>query len=380
MTCAKRHFAVVSYRDIRHPEFGGAEVIIYEIFRRLVAQGHRVSFVTGHWPGAPREETIDGMQIRRGGNQYTFNFLAPRMLGDLLKHESVDLVVEDINKIPFFSPLFQKRAPVLGVVPHLFGTTVFQQVPFPLAMYVYGYELFIPAVYRKCRFSVLSDTTRDDLVRRGVRENRIRVIRAGIDHDYYRAPERREGVPSPVVLYLGRLKKYKRIDLVIEALPRILERVPSAEYWIAGDGDYRRELEALAADRGLARHVRFLGFQSGAEKLETLRKTRVVVYTSPKEGWGLSVIEAGAMGIPCVASDSPGLRESVCHEDTGLLVPHGDVPALANAVTRLLEEDDLWSRMGERAIEWAAEYNWDRSAAETLALAEEAIAEWKRHR
>ena len=90
-----------------------------------------------------------------------------------------------------------------------------------------------------------------------------------------------------------------------------------------------------------------------------------------------AVIEAGAMGIPCVASNSPGLRESVCHEDTGLLVPHGDVPALANAVTRLLEEDDLWSRMGERAIEWAAEYNWDRSAAETLALAEEAIAEWK---
>ena len=370
-------FAVISYRDIRHPEFGGAEVILYEIFRRFAAWGHEVRFLTGHWRGAPFEEEIEGMRITRAGSQYTFNLRAPGMLRRLLDREPVDLVVEDINKIPFFSPFFQRRAPVLAVVPHLFGTTVFQQAPFPLALYVYAYERFIPAVYRRSRFSVLSQTTFDDLAARGLPRENLRLIRAGIDHGYYRPPERGGTVPGPVILYLGRLKKYKRIDLVLEALPAVLRRVPDAEYWIVGEGDYRPALEARVRAMGLGNHVRFLGFQSGAEKLETLYKTRVLVYTSPKEGWGLSVIEANALGIPAVASDSPGLRESVRHGRTGLLVPHGDVGALEGALIRLLTDDAGWASLGRAGMEWAAEFHWDRTARETLDLAGEVIEEWK---
>ncbi len=373
----KRHFAVVSYRDIRHPEFGGAEVIMYEIFRRFAEQGHRVSFVTGHWKGAPRTETIEGMEIHRGGNQYTFNFVAPRILKRLLADGSVDLVVEDINKIPFFSPLFQKQVPVLGVVPHLFGTTVFEQAPFPLALYVYLYERFIPLVYRKCLFSVLSETTRNDLIARGLPAESLRLIRGGLDHDYHQPIERDGTVPPPVILYLGRLKKYKRIELVIDALPQILKEVPDAEYWIVGDGDYRECLEQHARGLGVGDKVRCLGFKSGDEKMEILKQTRVLAYTSPKEGWGLSVIEGNALGIPCVASNSPGLRESVRHDETGYLVLHGDVNALATRLTRLLRDDDLWRTMGQNGITWAGEFSWDRAAEETMTLAEEAISGWK---
>lgn len=377
MTDRKYNFAVISYRDIRHPEFGGAEVILYEIFRRYAAAGHRVTFITGHWPAAPREDEIEGMRILRGGNQYTFNFVAPRMLARLLAREPVDLVVEDINKIPFFTPLHQKRAPVLAVVPHLFGTTVFQQAAFPLACYVYFWERFIPLVYRRCRFSVLSDTTFADLLRRGIAPERMRVIRGGLDHDFHRPPERGGRAPKPVILYLGRVKKYKRIDLVIEAMPEILARVPAAEYWIVGEGDHVPALQRLVARRGLEQHVRFWGYRGGGEKYETLAQTRVLVYTSPKEGWGLSVIEAAALGIPSVASDSPGLRESVRPEETGYLVPHGDVGALADRIARLLEDDDLWWRMGRRGQDWAAQFTWERSAGETLALAEEIMSAWK---
>lgn len=380
MSARRYSFAVVSYRDIRHPEFGGAEVILYEIFRRYAAAGHRVTFITGHWPGAPREDEIEGMRILRGGNQYNFNFVAPAMLKRLLAREPVDLVVEDINKIPFFTPLHQRRAPVLGVVPHLFGTTVFQQAPLPLACYVYFWERFIPLVYRNCRFSVLSDTTFADLQRRGIRADRLRVIRGGLDHDFHRPPERGGRAPEPVILYLGRVKKYKRIDLVIEALPAILARVPAAQYWIVGDGDYLPSLRRLVASRGLEAHVRFLGYQGGAEKYATLERTRVLVYTSPKEGWGLSVIEAAALGIPSVASNSPGLRESVRDEETGYLVPHGDVGALADRIARLLADDALWWRLGRRGMEWAAEFTWDRSAGETLALAEEIMSQWQARR
>ncbi len=367
---------VVSYRDIRHPEMGGAEVIIHEIYRRLARRGHRVTFLTGAWPGAPRSETIEGMEVIRAGSTYTFNRVVPGMWRGL-RERGFDVMVEDLNKIPFFGPSFQRDVPVLANVPHLFGTTVFSEAPWPVGLYVYLHERFIPSSYRGCRFQVLSDTTREDLIRRGIDPSMIHVIRSGIDHDFYRPPER-SGPPGPVILYLGRLKRYKGIDLTIEAMPRILERAPEAVYWIAGEGDFRPALEEKVRSAGLERYVRLLGYQEGPEKLAVLEKTRVLVYTSPKEGWGLSVIEANAMGIPAVASDAPGLRESVRDGETGFLVPHGDVRILADRVGDLLCDERLWGTMGQAGIRWASRFNWDTMADETEELLMRVVSEWRR--
>ncbi len=181
-------------------------------------------------------------------------------------------------------------------------------------------------------------------------------------------PPLRSAPPEPVILYLGRLKKYKGIELAIEALPQVLEKVPDAQYWIAGEGSYRGALEARIARLGLSGHVRLLGHVGGEEKLDLLRKTRVLVYTSPKEGWGLSVIEANAMGVPVIASNAPGLRESVRDGETGFLVPHGDVAALADRLSALLSDDELWGRMGQAGIRWASRFDWDRMTDETEEL------------
>jgi len=357
---------IVSYRDIRHPEMGGAEVILHEVYRRLQARGHRVTFLTGAWPGAARADEIDGMEVVRAGTTHTFNWVVRRMWRRL-RSRGFDVMVEDLNKIPFFGPAYQQDVPVLANVPHLFGTTVFREASWPLGLYVYLHERFIPACYRGCRFQVLSDSTREDLIRRGLDPNRIHVVRCGIDHEAYRPPDR-DGTPGPVILYLGRLKRYKGIDLTIEALGRILGRVPGACYWIAGEGDYRRTLERRIRALGLQDHVQLLGYRGGKEKLEILRKTRALVYTSPKEGWGLSVIEANAMGIPVVASDAPGLRESVRDGETGFLVPHGDLQALAERLCELLSDDSVWFRMGQAGIRWASSFSWDRMADETEEL------------
>ena len=364
---------IISYRDIRHPEMGGAEVIIHEIYRRLQQRGHRVTFLTGAWPGCALHDEIDHMKVVRAGSTYTFNWIVPRMWRKL-RSQGFDLIVEDLNKIPFFGPSFQREVPVLANVPHLFGTTVFREASWPVALYVYLHERFIPLSYRRCRFQVLSDTTRQDLEGRGIDPSKIDVIRSGIDHDFYRPPKR-NGTPGPVLLYLGRLKKYKGIELAIQALPEVLQRVPEAEYWIAGEGDYRPALEAQVRRMGLVDHVRLLGYKDGAEKLDMMGGARVLVYTSPKEGWGLSVIEANAMGIPAVASDAPGLRESVRHGETGFLVPHGDVPALADRLTQLLSDDALWGRMGQAGIEWASRFSWDRMADETEELLRRVVRE-----
>lgn len=364
---------VISYRDLRHPEMGGAEVIIHEVYRRLVAKGHRVTFLTGAWPGCPSRETIDGMPVIRAGSTYNFNWVVPRMWRRI-REQGFDVIVEDLNKIPFFTPWFEREVPVLANVPHLFGTTVFREASLPIGLYVYLHERFIPSCYGRSRFQVLSNTTRDDLIGRGISPERIHVIRCGIDHETYRPPVR-EGTPEPVILYLGRLKKYKGIELAIDALPSVLKNVPNARYWIVGEGDFRSSLERKIAAMGLQDQVQLLGYRDGEEKLEILRKTRVLVYTSPKEGWGLSVIEANAMGIPAVASDAPGLRESVRDGETGYLVPHGDIPALSRRLSELLSDAVTWGRMGQAGIRWAAEFNWDRMAGETEDLLQRVVRE-----
>jgi glycosyltransferase involved in cell wall biosynthesis len=357
---------IVSYRDIRHPEMGGAEVILHEVYRRLVSRGHRVTFLTGAWRGSPMTDEIDGMEVVRAGSTHTFNWVVPGMWRRL-KRRGFDLIVEDLNKIPFFSPSFQKDVPVLANVPHLFGTTVFREASWPIGLYVYLHERFIPASYRHVRFQVLSDSTREDLIARGIPGDQIHVVRCGIDRSRYLPPVR-TGTPGPVILYLGRLKKYKGIEFAIQALPKVLQTIPQACYWIAGEGSHRKALEATISRLGLSEHVQLLGYRGGEEKLDLLRKARVLVYTSPKEGWGLSVIEANAMGVPVIASNAPGLRESVRDGETGFLVPHGDIPALADRLSALLSDDELWGRMGQAGIRWASRFDWDRMTDETEQL------------
>jgi len=371
-----RKILVISYRDLKHPEQGGAEVIIHQIYRRLQAAGHEVTFLTGRFAGCADHDEIDGMEIIRVGNLYNFNFEVGRYFRRHLRDRGFDVIVEDLNKLPFYSPKFSSL-PVLVNVPHLFGTTVFQQAAFPLAAYVYLQERTISHVYRHCQFQVLSDSTYDDLLGRGLKRDQLHVIRSGIDHDFYQPTDRSRGLPGPRLLYLGRLKKYKCIEHPIEVLPDLLSDFPDLVYDIAGEGDYRDDLVRIARERGVSEHVKLLGYRDGAEKQELLRQTRVLCYTSPKEGWGLSVIEANATGVPCVASNSPGLRESVRDAETGFLIPHGDLPALQERLGTLLGDDDVWRKQSAAAMSWANEFSWERMAEETLGLIELTIA---RHR
>jgi len=155
------------------------------------------------------------------------------------------------------------------------------------------------------------------------------------------------------------------VGLVIRAFARL--RTPDARLLIAGGGDHRPALEALARSLDLGERVRFLGFISEREKVELLRSTWALVFASPTEGWGITNLEAAACGTPVIASNSPGLRESVRDGETGYLVPHGDVSALAGAMQRIAVNPALVSELGPRAREFAESFTWQRAAAETRA-------------
>lgn len=360
-----------NWRDPRHPEAGGAELHLFEILRRCVRDGDRVVWLAERFRGAPVEDRIEGIEIHRAGSWYNAHLALGSLYRRRFRGERFDLVVEDINKVPFFTPLFA-GAPVLAVVPHLFGAAVFREAPPPVGLLVWAHESVLPLVYRRTPFLAISESTRDDLARRGIARRRIRVVRCGLTQADYAVTVPPADRSEPVVVFLGRLRKYKGAQHAIRALAHVRREVPGARLDVVGDGPYRAALESLAASLGLADHVRFLGALPHGAKVDALNAAQVAVCPSPKEGWGLTVIEANACGVPVVASRSPGLVESVKDGETGLLVPHGDARAIAGALVRLLADRALRLRMADAAVRWARTFDWETCYRESRAVMAEA--------
>jgi glycosyltransferase involved in cell wall biosynthesis len=352
---------LVNWQDLRNPQAGGAELHLFELFSRLAARGHRIRLVCSGFVGGAAVEMVDGIEVHRVGGRHSFALLGRRAVRRALQAERPDVVVDDINKLPLFIATLTDR-PVYALIPHLFGTTAFQEAPWPMAAAVWLAERFIPRVYRRAWFHAISESTRDDLVARGIPAARIAVVHPGVDSVAFRpATPIARATPARFV-YIGRLKRYKGIEYFLRALALARQARPELSADIAGSGDDRPRLERLARTLGQEEAVRFLGFVDEATKLSLLRRAMANVFPSPKEGWGITVMEAAACGTPSLASDSPGLCDSVRDGTTGILVPHGEVGALVAAMLRLAEDPALVETLGQAAREYAVAHSWDAAA------------------
>jgi len=352
---------IFNWQDRENPQAGGAEIHLHEIFGRLATRNHRVTLVCAGWPGAPQRAELDGIEVHRTGGRYSLSLAARRYYAAHLRHQPFDVVVEDLNKVPFFTPLWVKR-PIVLLVHHLFGTAAFQEASLPLAAATWALERPIPLVYRRVPTIAISSSTRAELVQRGLAASDIEVIPNGIDLGFYTIATDVARFPEPTILYVGRLRHYKRVDLVLRAVARLRNQGHQVRALIAGQGDRHDMLLRLRDRLGLGSAVEFLGFVSEEKKRELLRRAWVHVLTSLKEGWGITNVEAAACGTPTVASDSPGLRDSVVDGETGFLVPHGDVSALAQRIADVVRDPALRERMGRAARRFAESFSWDEAA------------------
>ncbi len=350
---------VINWQDPEHPLAGGAEVHFQEVFSRLVHQyDYQVTLLACSFPGAPSETEIEGIRVLRRGSRSTFNFIVPWVYRQELRQEPFDLVIEDLNKIPFYTR-FYIATPKLALLHHFFGRTIYQETHPILATYVYLTERSVPKLYRGIPFVAVSQSTKEDLVRHGIPERDVTVIYNGVSDFYFPTFEVYD---RPTVLYLGRLKKYKRIDLVLQVFREILREILDARLLIVGDGDARPGLMQLAKDLGLESSVTFTGFVSEEAKRTYLQKSWVILNTSPKEGFGLVVLEAQACGTPAVVLNSPGLRETVRHGETGWIA--SSLEEMTQQTLQILKDPSLRTRMGKAAVNWARTFSWDRAAEE----------------
>ncbi len=359
---------IVNWQDRENPWAGGAEIHLHEIFGRLASRGHDVSLLCSGWPGAPSEARIDGMRVVRVGSRYTFPLYARRAFRSRFGDgEGIDVVVEDVNKCPLFTP-FWSSIPVVLLVPHLFGTTAFRQERLPVAATVWMAERLMPSAYRSCPVVAISQSTAEDLRCRGFDAARISVSYPGIDPSYFRPDPSVERFDVPTVVYAGRLQRYKRLELVIGAIGRLRAEGMVVRFLLAGKGEDGPRLRARAGELGIGELVEFLGYVSEEEKRDLFRRAWANVYPSPKEGWGISNVEAAACATPSIASDAPGLRESVVDGATGFLVSPATVDAWASAIGTLCGDSALRERLGQGALEHSRRFTWTETADQMEAV------------
>ena len=351
----------LNWNDLKNPFAGGAEVHLEELLRRLVKKGHEVTLFCSGWDGCVPEETVEGITIIRRGSRMNFNLIAPRHLRKLVRENRYYLLIEDINKIPFYTPLYLDIK-TLVVIPHLFATTVFHEINAFIGTYIYLAEKPLVPIYRGKPYNVISESTAADMIARGIPEKDISIIHCGIDRKLYAHDPAVTKYEYPSVLYLGRIKKYKSIHHLITAFKIVRQTLRDARLTIVGDGDYLGELNKLTDELGLSDAVEFTGFVPSAEKVERMRRSHVAVLPSIREGWGLTNIEANSVGTAVIAANSPGLRDSVRDGETGFLYDYGNIDMLGEKLLKILTDHTLRKSMEQNGLVWAEQFNWDHAA------------------
>jgi len=346
---------IVNWHDWFHSKSGGAEVYLREIAVRLHQSGHRVHIVCSRTSGRPNEERIDGIEFHRIGNRYNFNFIWYWHASRMIRRINPDVVVDDQNKLPFFSPWFTSK-PVICMIMHLFKKAIFREAFFITALIVYLSEKMIPGAYRNSFFTVLGESGREDLQQMGIPETRIVVAEPGVDHHSYSPGSHTEDY----LLCLGRLKRYKSVDHILVAMDRLNREGIRIRLKIAGTGDDAPRLKRITRQLKLEEQVEFLGFVPDDQVLELYQKAYLLIQPSKKEGWGLSVIEAGACRVPTIAACVPGLQDSVRNDYTGFLYEWGNIERLKDKIRYLVQHPEIREKMANNSLEWSTQFTWVR--------------------
>jgi glycosyltransferase involved in cell wall biosynthesis/O-antigen/teichoic acid export membrane protein len=367
----KLRILFLNWRDIRNPDAGGAEMVTHEVSKRWVQQGHHVSLLTSGFRGAPKAETIDGVRIRRMGRlrRGTFHLQVMRELSRL---HGFDVVIESVNTIPFFTPIWRRRLPPTVTLVHQLAADVWKaEAPRSLASLGQRLEPLMLRPYRGARMVTVSESTRMDLTSLGIED--VTVVPNGRDEPPVMDDVQKE--PVPTILYVGRLAANKRPDHAVRAFRHVQTVLPTARLWIVGRGPMEQAIRT-----SLPENVELLGYLSRPDVYRRMARAHCLIVPSTREGWGLTVVEANSVGTPAVAYDVPGLRDSVRHNETGLLVQAGNVSDLAAAAISILVDRDIYSEFRSSAQRWSKRFTWDLTASLLLKVCERArdqASEWE---
>jgi glycosyltransferase involved in cell wall biosynthesis len=350
-----------NWRDIRNPDAGGAEVFTHEVCKRLIRNEgiESITLFVASFEGCKSEEMVEGVRIVRGGSKYGVYGKAKEFYNS---HKAdFDLVVDEINTKPFNTPSFVHDKPIVALIHQLAREFWFYETKFPINLLGYYFlERYWLSKYRNVPTITVSESSAEDLRNWGFRN--VRVVPEGLSFSPLQVLPEKE--IRPTVIFVGRLKRAKRPDDALRAFRIIKDEMPDARLWIVGSGYMQKKLRAMTREMFQETDdITIFGKQDTSSKLELMSRSHVLLVPGVREGWGLVVTEANAMGTPAVAYDVPGLRDSVIDGVNGTLVQRGDYVGMAIEAIDILRDHIRRKTFSLNGIRHAKNFSWDTTAS-----------------
>ncbi len=347
-------FLMLNWRDPRNPLAGGAERVSQAYLQELVRRGHEVFWFANDFPGGGHEEIFEGIHIVRGGGKGSSVLKAKNWYR---RQKRFDLVIDQHHGIPWYAPWWCQTNCV-AYIHEVLGPIWNSFYPWPLSAIGQVQERWTHWFYRDVPFWTPSDSTMQILQQHGVKN--VNVFLNGTD-----AKPLPELEPKPLhapleLVVVCRLAPNKRVEHAIRATRILHENNIPVRLTIIGTGEVENSLKQLAHDLALNEQVRFAGRLDEVAKDACLRHAHLLVHTSVREGWGLNVIEANAMGTPAVVYPVDGLVDSTLHDETGW-VTHTETPeALAEAIGEICRTPKKYAHLRVNAWNRAKTLQWNQ--------------------
>lgn len=298
------------------------------------------------------------MRIIRAGRQWTVHWHAFRRYRSVIGTQ-FDAVIDEVNTLPFFTPLWAK-IPKFMLIYQLARQVWWYESPFPISAVGYLLEPLYLRPYRSIPVLTISESTERDLRKLHFRGHVTRIPIGIPSVERIQVAKATE----PTFLYVGRVAPSKRLEDMVKALALFRKAMGRGLLEIVGSGAqaYRESLAKTARRLGVESSVTFRGHVSPYEKQRLMTQAHALLMTSVREGWGLVVTEANACGTPAIVYDVPGLRDSVRHDETGLVV-RPNPRELVKSMVRITTDAELYARLTAEATRWSGTFSFDAAAA-----------------
>lgn len=372
----------LSWRDIKAPKAGGAEVHTHEMLKRADKDKYRIYHFSPQVGELPEEENLDGVIYLRSGNAITVILKAMQFYRR--NKNNIDFVIDQCNTHRFFTPFWVDGKKRIFYIHQLTKEIWNYSAKFPLSTIGMLSEEWMLRLNKKDAVITVSNSTKQELVNRGYQADKIKIIHNGVSFEPWKEEQWYVKESEPVFIYAGRYSPYKGIDVSIQAFAQLKKTSPKAKLWIIGkkDQDYvdkyilpickeyslewvdvqkdsdGNEIEPQQGD------IISWGYVSEEKKLELLSRAWTLLFPSIREGWGIPVTEAGCVGTPCIAYNSPGISEAVDEGNAGYLCMENSVTGVLEQMRLVISDENVYSDKRQKAYQYSSQFLWDEVGKE----------------
>lgn len=360
----------LSWRDIKAPKKGGAEVYTHEMLKRINFDKYRIIHFSPSFQGGKEIEDIDNITYIRSGNEFS-------VIGDARKYykaneENINFVVDQCNTHRFFTKFWVEAKKRIFFIHQLTREIWFMNAKFPVSAIGYITETPFLKLSKNDYTMTVSESTKKDLIKIGFDIDKVRILPEGIEFTHWKKEEFKEKEKCPTFIYVGRFVNYKGIDACVLAFAQIKKEYPEAKLYIVGkknESYIERNLKPIFKEGNITyggegdnKDVTLFGFVSEERKLELMSQSHALIFPSQREGWGLIVTEAAAVGTPSIVYNSPGIVDAVDYGNAGYLCEENNVQNIYTNMKAVIEDKKDYEKHIESAYEYSLKFHWDETA------------------